>query len=182
MNKIEFENASVVTPAKVTINGTDYEVTPAQLTTVENYLSAETLNDMQDNIEDAINGVVESGNNTNGSWVKYSDGTMICRKTFEKTSFLTTTSYSTSVQGINIYRSNPVTWTFPIDFIDTNYQIELTVNTGLNGSRFCLPRINGSTSATSAIIQLLGLEDFTQNATGYTNLNSVYAVAVGRWK
>lgn len=58
MEKINFENASIITPAKVTINGTDYEVTPAQLTTVQNYLSAETLNGMQTNIENAIDGVV----------------------------------------------------------------------------------------------------------------------------
>lgn len=58
MEKINFENASIITPAKVTINGTDYEVTPAQLTIVQNYLSAETLNDMQDNIEDEIEGEV----------------------------------------------------------------------------------------------------------------------------
>ena len=44
----------------------------------EPYLSAENLNTMQDNIETAINGIVESGSNENGSYVKYSDGTMIC--------------------------------------------------------------------------------------------------------
>ena len=51
MDKITFENASVVTPAKVTIDGTDYNVTPAQLSTVQKYLSAENLNLMQDNID-----------------------------------------------------------------------------------------------------------------------------------
>ena len=39
------------------------------------------LNQMQTNIENAINAImVESGSNTNGSYIKFSDGTMICRK------------------------------------------------------------------------------------------------------
>lgn len=39
------------------------------------------LNQMQTNIENAINAIiVESGSNANGSYIKWSDGTMICRK------------------------------------------------------------------------------------------------------
>ena len=54
-------------------------------------LSAETLNQMQTNIQTAISTletnidteigqIIESGSNTNGSYIKFSDGTMICRK------------------------------------------------------------------------------------------------------
>lgn len=39
---------------------------------------ATTMNTFQNNIENAINSVVESGSNTNGNYVKYADGTMIC--------------------------------------------------------------------------------------------------------
>ena len=52
MDKINFQNASIITPAKVTIDGTDYNVTPAQLSVVQNYLSAETLNQLQTNIDE----------------------------------------------------------------------------------------------------------------------------------
>lgn len=39
------------------------------------------LNQMQTNIENAINAIiVESGSNANGSYIKWSDGTMICTK------------------------------------------------------------------------------------------------------
>ena len=31
-------------------------------------------------VDDSINGIVESGSNENGNWIKYSDGTMICTK------------------------------------------------------------------------------------------------------
>ena len=48
-------------------------------------LNATNLNQLQTNIENAINSVVESGSNNNGSWIKYSDGTMICRKSVQFT-------------------------------------------------------------------------------------------------
>lgn len=62
MNKIKFENLlSKKTP-----------------------LSAEIFNIMQDNIEEAIDEAVgkfiESGSNSNGGYIKFSDGTMICTK------------------------------------------------------------------------------------------------------
>ena len=44
------------------------------------YISATNLNNLQDNVENAINGIIESGSNSNGSYIKFSDGTMICRK------------------------------------------------------------------------------------------------------
>src|SRR5574343_553973 len=54
MTKINFENADILQPAKVTVNGTDYTVTPAVISEVDNYLSPETLNALQDNMEQAI--------------------------------------------------------------------------------------------------------------------------------
>lgn len=54
MEKIIFENAEVVTPAKVTVGGTAYNVTPAVYTEVDKYLSAETLAELQDNTENEI--------------------------------------------------------------------------------------------------------------------------------
>lgn len=54
MKRINFENAEIVTPAKVTVSGTDYNVTPAVYTEVDKYLSAETLTELQDNTEDEV--------------------------------------------------------------------------------------------------------------------------------
>lgn len=33
---------------------------------------------------DYINGIVESGSNENGNWIKFNDGTMICTRSIEK--------------------------------------------------------------------------------------------------
>lgn len=60
-------------------------------------INANNLNLMQDNVENSfkssmttsdkdtyncnyINGIIESGNNSNGNWIKFNDGTMICTK------------------------------------------------------------------------------------------------------
>lgn len=43
-------------------------------------LNATNLNQMQDNIENAVNGIIESGSNSNGEYIKFADGTMICTK------------------------------------------------------------------------------------------------------
>ena len=40
-------------------------------------INATNLNALQDNIEDAISEIVESGSNKNGNYIKYGDGTMI---------------------------------------------------------------------------------------------------------
>lgn len=67
MNKIKFENL----PSKKTP------------------LSAEILNTMQDNIEKAIGEIIESGSNSNGQYIKFADGTMICYKNFSGTAKIT---------------------------------------------------------------------------------------------
>ena len=53
MNKIPFEDGTKISNAKVTIEGQEYEVTPAQYTGTTP-MSAFNLNKMQDNIENAI--------------------------------------------------------------------------------------------------------------------------------
>lgn len=133
-------------------------------------------------LSEKIAGIVESGSNDNGSWVKYSDGTMICRTTLSKEKFLNSETLSTSVQGISIYRSAAPVWNFPISFIDANIQISITTATLFNGSRLAFGRVNGNLTKSLVEIQLLGLEDFTANKLGYTNLNKVYIIAIGRWK
>lgn len=53
MKKIEFENGVLVSPAKVVIDGVEHEVTPA-VCEGKTPFSAENINKMQDNMEEAI--------------------------------------------------------------------------------------------------------------------------------
>lgn len=125
---------------------------------------------------------IETITNENGTAIKFPDGTMICRTTLSKEKFLNSETLSTNVQGISIYRSSAPVWSFPVSFADANIQISITTGTLFSGSRLAFGRVNGNLTKSSVEIQLLGLEDFTANATGYTNLNKVYVTAIGRWK
>lgn len=58
MEKIPFENGTLVTSSKVIINEVEYEVRPAEYTG-ETPLNAGNLNQMQDNIEEAIEGMLK---------------------------------------------------------------------------------------------------------------------------
>nr|DAJ75854.1 MAG TPA: hypothetical protein [Caudoviricetes sp.] len=59
MNKINFQNGTLVSKAKVTIGGTVYEVEPAEYEGTTP-LNAENLNQMQTNMENAIPPVVDN--------------------------------------------------------------------------------------------------------------------------
>ena len=76
-------------------------------------LNATNLNQLQTNIENAINSVVESGSNDNGSWIKYSDGNMICRKTTGEINVSITTPWG------SLYEGNVSLGNFPAEFIET---------------------------------------------------------------
>ena len=134
-------------------------------------------------IKDLINRpyIVESGSNENGHYIKWSNGDLICRRSTTNDSYKNTNSSSTTVQNLKVYRSNVFTWTYPIAFA-TIPNISVTVSTGLNGSRFCLGRINGAPSASTVQVQLLALEDFIENGVGYTNLIKTDLIAIGKWK
>ena len=146
--------------------------------------SADRMNHIEEGIEEVDNSKVEveTVTNDNGEAIKFSNGTMICRHTVPKENFKSTNSYSATAQGISIYRSNTFDWIFPVAFINTNIQIGLSLSNQAGGTRFCYPRVNGGITKNRAQIQLLGLEDFTETALGYTTLNEVYITAIGRWK
>lgn len=69
MQKINFEDATLVTQAKVTVDGTDYEVTPATYSGGTD-LDANTFNDLQDNMEASFKNT-SSNSTTDGYCCKY---------------------------------------------------------------------------------------------------------------
>lgn len=70
MDKITFENATLVNPAKVTIDGVDYEVTPEE-TSGGTPASASTFNTMQENIEKSVVAVSKTQPSTSENvWIK----------------------------------------------------------------------------------------------------------------
>ena len=78
MQKINWENGTVVKEATVTVDGIEYEISPREIDG-NTPLSASNLNLMQENIEDAIDDIstdyiTETGTN----YIKYDSGKMIC--------------------------------------------------------------------------------------------------------
>lgn len=73
------------------------------------YISAENLNQMQDNIEESINEIIETGSNENGYYEKYSNGVLKC--------------YHVLILDKQdpTYHFQYGTWTYPVSFIESPY-------------------------------------------------------------
>lgn len=106
-----------------------------------------------------VNGIVESGSNTNGRYVKFADGTMICSHIFG--SIKVTNSVG---QG---YVSPVQTWTLPAVFVETPPRILATAN------NFALAS-GGTNSLSSATFNLLSYD--------INRIGGAQLFAIGRWK
>ena len=129
-------------------------------------------------------GLIDYGTNSNGTYVRFDDGTQMCWLTASKTLFENTgSSASAAAQGISFYRSAVLNWTYPAAFVNSSApHVYVTPRTGTTGTRLCWPRVSsGGSNATSGDIQLIGVEDFITAAVGYTNLTDVQLFAVGRY-
>ena len=124
--------------------------------------------------------IIETVENSNGTAIKFADGTLLCYHTLEKEGFLQSASTYSTAQNIKIYRSQLVDWVYPIQFTSMP-NIEIQIRNNANGTRFQMARPHVM-SATHAQVQILGLEDFIENAIGYTNLVGAFVQAIGRWK
>lgn len=122
-----------------------------------------------------------NGSNENGSWIKFDDGTLIQRGIKGKDEFISETGASTTTQGINWYRSGIPYINLPINFVDSNYIVSAIVKNGTAGSRLTTHRLHAQ-SVDNFQIQLIGLESFSENGVGFTNLTNIQWIAIGRWK
>lgn len=169
MNKINFENGTLVEPAKVIINGVTYNVIPEEWST-NTPLSAEILNQLQSNVEDAINAlpsqIIENGSNTSANYVKYFDGTLI---QYGKVNLQT---YDSRSAGGLTYWSASETVVLPENYINTEYLVftnvpiaNMNIFTQSNG--FALERDQ---------IQVNFM------ATNNAENRNIHFMTIGRWK
>lgn len=120
------------------------------------------------NLVSAINSVVESGTNSNGSWIKYADGTMICTKKI------------VTQQQINVA-------------FGSLYETSNTVNFG----NYAMPFISvpdtilGTSFGRSCLLE--GIQDYSATSFGWTWLMrpsaddsvkeyTISLLAIGKWK
>lgn len=128
--------------------------------------------------ESASKHITESGENENGSYVRFDDGTQICRISRKD---LQTGSVNTNVlQGLTIYRvtSHP-RWVFPASFKDTSYIINSMYTNPTDspiGHRTWITRSYVKTNS-YAYVQPMTLEEIDGNSECIFDL-----IAIGRWK
>ena len=120
-----------------------------------------------------INGrnVVASGSNTNGNYVRYSDGTQICWHTDVETP---STWSATGYGGSSYYTANP--WYFPTSFVaDPTWQGSVSATDGRVGRRLMVYVANAvSTSSASSVV--VEADDIS----GLTTI-LIHHLAIGRW-
>lgn len=112
---------------------------------------------------------VASGSNANGTYTKFSDGTMICRIRRTVTDQAINTAYGSNYLG---YR----TWTFPIAFLDTT-DLAITIGEAKWGTG--AGWTGGASAVTATTCQLNFFESYSR-ASGTAFTYSV--LAIGRWK
>lgn len=116
---------------------------------------------------DYINGIIESGSNANGNYVKFADGTLICYGSLTGTTSSLTDYYSA------FNRTDAIAITFPMNFYSNPI---LTVSTGFAGGTISAIISTGSITTTGA--NAYGLKPKGINDLNY---NILYQ-AIGKWK
>lgn len=179
MDKIPFEDGVKTQEAYVTVNEQNYPVTPA-VWTGTTPLKAFNLNKMQDNIEEAINGVVESGSNANGSWVKFSDGTMM---QWGSKSFVGAETGNTGSYAIVTFPQAFADNKFSVSYsplYSPNYANEITLFTVLTGSH--VYGIGSNSTQDTVYRRLSHTTDTTELSKLYATNLSFNWQAIGKWK
>ena len=130
---------------------------------VENNFTAGTYQALVEEIKalKQQSGIVEMGENENGTFEKYGNGLMICRKEFR-------TSVNNSIG--NIYRSDAMVWDYPHIFIDDNVSVNFNC------------RAVNRWADTSGSIDNISAPFRVYSATRSSDEYTVNATAIGRWK
>lgn len=110
--------------------------------------------------------IVESGSNENGNFIKFSDGTMICRKTTNEIDMNITTAWG------SVYEGSVSLGNFPAEFTETP-----TISVTPSGSGMLIEQGGAIASKTSwGIVTCV-------RPTSVENVKArFYLIAVGRWK
>jgi len=126
----------------------------------------------QGNTTSLISGIYESGSNSNGSWIKYSDGTMVQWGIRN----VGTIAWVSSGYGSRVHRGTLVN--LPTNFINNTVSVSvgnLDGNVALNGSTLCYAGIYGAS--------FNQLDVYFVANTPQTNGGYIHSwQAIGRWK
>lgn len=180
---ITFENGTKASEAYVTISGVKHYVTPAQYTGKtplnatnlnanfeELDTSVKKLDTAVKSIQNTLSTIIESGSNSNGTWIKYDNGIMICYKNFSGTVKITQSWYS-------LYETSAANaldfGNYPQSFIET--PLVFTQFYGGNSQW-----VNGwvdNTRTASKVGKAVVCSASSKTAGAYYNI-----IAIGKWK
>ena len=136
-------------------------------------ITAYNLNLLQDNVEEGINGVVESGSNENGNYIKFYDGTLICYNTQVFSDVACSYSWG------NVYTNNNDKRTFndfPVNFI-ASPNVSLKVDTGTSDCWLMSAFQAGGPTTTN-----VGGWQICRGAIGSSLDVTISYIAIGKWK
>lgn len=92
--------------------------------------------------------IIEKGNNSNGEYVRFADGTQIC--------ISPSLSISSTTASGSIFVSTEVTWDLPASFVNTNYVV-LGGNIGNSQSHWCTGKATTITSAAASAFSAVSI-------------------------
>ena len=113
-----------------------------------------------------LSNVIESGENSNGHWIKFADGTLIQHRFFTLT-----LAINTPFGGV--FHAGSHRWTFPIPFIDNDYGLS-----GVAGARGDAGILSWNPPGTREVIDLRVINPVARAS------NTIYfkVQAIGRWR
>lgn len=111
--------------------------------------------------------IIEIGSNANGEYVRWADGSQICRLRIEVTDQAISNTYSGGLyQGIR-------DWVFPVEFSD---KPSVTCSEFMWGTSASWGTVGGK--PTISLVRLRGIDTVSRSAGTATNIS---AIAIGRW-
>lgn len=128
----------------------------------------------KDNLVTAINSVVENGTNNNGSWIKFADGTMICK--FTQIINLTVNNAWGSLYGGKFSVHD-----YPQEFIDIP-EASITLVANNDGNYGGWIGNNGGTDDIRPTKKNIGEFVMLRPTTTNNAYYKVQVIAIGKWK
>lgn len=124
--------------------------------------AAEVINSNFKNV-----GIVASGTNVNGEYIKFGDGTLICY------SLKRTLAYSSAYTLNN-------DWTFPIPFVDNKIFLMFNLGLMVSGARPSVAVMNQANVISSKVgnLSIIGKSE----TWGSNDKIDSFALAIGKWK
>lgn len=128
----------------------------------------------KNNIVGAINSVVENGSNDNGSWIKFADGTMICR-------FTQIINLAVNTSWGSLYGGKCSVHDYPQEFIDIP-ETSLTLVANNDGNYGGWIGTNGGTDDIRPTKKNIGEFVILRPTTSANAYYKVQVIAIGKWK